>query len=147
MKKNNYLDVLKHPIIARLTLIQFISYFGTWFSQVAIASMMLEYGASELAIAYIFMMLMLPAIVLAPISGWIIDNISIKLRDDLLTLHINSNKKENLIWIRDRDEVEKSEKLKETLQEAAYQYQKFYKEKCQENVEFCGSPTYTKVNE
>ncbi|CAA6824747.1 MAG: FIG00732228: membrane protein [uncultured Sulfurovum sp.] len=74
----SYWDVLKHPVVARLTLIQFISYFGTWFSQVAIASMMLEYGASELAIAYIFMMLMLPAIVLAPISGWIIDKVSFK---------------------------------------------------------------------
>ncbi|CAA6810825.1 MAG: FIG00732228: membrane protein [uncultured Sulfurovum sp.] len=78
MTQNSYWDVLKHPIIARLTLIQFISYFGTWFSQVAIASMILEYGASELAIAYIFMMLMLPAIVLAPLSGWIIDKVSFK---------------------------------------------------------------------
>ncbi len=72
------MDVLKHPVVAQLTLIQFISYFGTWFSQVAIASMMIEYGASPLAIAYIFMMIMLPAIVLAPISGWIIDRISFK---------------------------------------------------------------------
>ena len=28
-KKLTYLDTLKHPIVARLTLIQFISYFGT----------------------------------------------------------------------------------------------------------------------
>lgn len=77
-KQVTYLDALKHPVVLRLTLIQFISYFGTWFSQVAIASMMLEYGASELVIAYIFMMLMLPAIVLAPISGWIIDRVSFK---------------------------------------------------------------------
>jgi len=35
---SSYIEVLKHPIIARLTLIQLISYFGTWFSQVAIAS-------------------------------------------------------------------------------------------------------------
>ena len=40
--------------------------------------MMLEYGASELAIAYIFMMLMLPAVILAPISGWIIDKVPFK---------------------------------------------------------------------
>jgi MFS family permease len=78
MPKSSYWDVLRHPVVSRLTLIQLISYFGTWFSQVAIASMMLEYGASELAIAYIFMMLMLPAIVLAPISGWIIDKVSFK---------------------------------------------------------------------
>ena len=73
-----YLETLKHPVVARLTLIQFISYFGTWFSQVAIASMMVEYGASEMAIAYIFMMIMLPAILLAPISGYIIDKIEFK---------------------------------------------------------------------
>jgi len=73
-----YLETLKHPVIARLTLIQFISYFGTWFSQVAIASMMVEYGASQMAIAYVFMMIMLPAILLAPVSGYIIDRIEFK---------------------------------------------------------------------
>lgn len=78
MTSPSYLETLKHPVVARLTLIQFLSYFGTWFSQVAIASMMLEYGASELAIAYIFMMLMLPAVVLAPIVGWIIDRVPFK---------------------------------------------------------------------
>ncbi|CAA6806142.1 MAG: FIG00732228: membrane protein [uncultured Sulfurovum sp.] len=78
MSSPSYLETLRHPVVARLTLIQFISYFGTWFSQVAIASMMLQYGASELAIAYIFMMIMLPAIVLAPISGWIIDKVPFK---------------------------------------------------------------------
>lgn len=90
IKKITYLDVLKHPVVAQLTLIQFISYFGTWFSQVAIASMMIEYGASPLAIAYIFMMIMLPAIVLAPISGWIIDRISFKkLMGTLLLIEIS----------------------------------------------------------
>ena len=82
MNKNTeqltYIQTLKHPIVARLTLIQFLSYFGTWFSQVAIASMMVEYGASEMQIAYIFMMIMLPAILLAPISGWIIDRVPFK---------------------------------------------------------------------
>lgn len=74
----SYLETLKHPVVARLTLIQFISYFGAWFSQVAIASMMVEYGASEIVIAYTFMMVMLPAILLAPISGYIIDKIAFK---------------------------------------------------------------------
>lgn len=78
MKKMTYIETLKHPVVARLTLIQFISYFGTWFSQVAIASMMIEFGASEMAIAYIFMMIMLPAILLAPVSGWIIDRVPFK---------------------------------------------------------------------
>jgi len=89
MTKITYIQTLKHPIVARLTLIQFISYFGTWFSQVAIASMMVEYGASQMAIAYIFMMVMLPSILLAPISGYIIDRIPFKkLMQTLLILEI-----------------------------------------------------------
>jgi len=86
MKKLTYLETLKHPLVARLTLIQFISYFGTWFSQVAIASMLVEYGASEMQIAYVVMMIMLPAILLAPISGWIIDRIEFKRLMQILLL-------------------------------------------------------------
>ena len=78
IKKITYFETLKHPVVARLTLIQFISYFGTWFSQVAIASMMIEYHASEILIAYLFMMIMLPSILLAPIMGYIIDRIAFK---------------------------------------------------------------------
>ncbi|MBD3793971.1 MAG: MFS transporter [Campylobacterales bacterium] len=78
MKTTTYIETLKHPVVGRLTLIQFISYFGSWFSQVALASMMVEYGASEMIIAYLFMMVMLPAILLAPISGYIIDRIDFK---------------------------------------------------------------------
>jgi len=90
MKKITYLETLKNPIVARLTLIQFISYFGTWFSQVAIASMLVEYGASEMVIAYVIMMIMLPAILLAPISGWIIDRIEFKkLMQTLLLIEIS----------------------------------------------------------
>jgi len=86
----SYLETLKHPIIARLTLIQFISYFGTWFSQVAIASMMVAYGASEMEIAYLFMMIMLPAILLAPLSGYIIDRFPFKkLMQTLLIVEIS----------------------------------------------------------
>ena len=77
----------------------------------------------------------------------IIDNISIKQKDELLTLHINSDKNEKLIWLRDIDEVEKSKKLKESLKEAKYEYQKYYKEKCKETEDFCGSSEYTKVND
>ena len=78
MKSINYIDVLKHPVVGRLSLIQFLSYFGTWFSQVAIASMLVEYRASELAIAMVFIMLMLPSVLLAPLSGFIVDRVSFK---------------------------------------------------------------------
>jgi len=75
---SSYIQTLRHPVVARLTLIQFISYFGMWFSQVAIASMMVAYGASEMEIASLFMMISLPAILLAPLTGYIIDRFPFK---------------------------------------------------------------------
>jgi len=89
-RRLTYVETLKNPTVARLTLIQFISYFGTWFSQVAIASMLVEYGASETLIAYMAMMVMLPSILLAPISGYIIDRIPFKrLMQTLLIVEIS----------------------------------------------------------
>ena len=73
-----YLDTLKHPVIRRLSLIQLISYFGTWFSQVALFSMIVSYGASEITIALTAAMAMLPAVVLAPIIGLVVDRIDFK---------------------------------------------------------------------
>jgi DHA3 family macrolide efflux protein-like MFS transporter len=73
-----YIETLKHPVIARLSLIQFISYFGTWFSQVAIFSMIVAYGADEITIALTAAMAMLPAVILAPFIGIIIDRIEFK---------------------------------------------------------------------
>ena len=73
-----YTETLKHPVIARLSLIQLISYFGTWFSQVAIFSMIVAYGADAITIAFTAAMAMLPAVVLAPVIGIIIDRIDFK---------------------------------------------------------------------
>ena len=73
-----YVETLKHPVIRRLSLIQLISYFGTWFSQVAIFSMIVALGADELTIAFTAAMAMLPAVVLAPIIGNVIDRIPFK---------------------------------------------------------------------
>jgi len=85
-----YLDTLKHPVIRRLSIIQFISYFGTWFSQVAIFSMIVSFGADEITIALTATMAMLPAVVLAPIIGLIIDRIEFKnLMGILLVIEIS----------------------------------------------------------
>jgi len=73
-----YLETLKHPVIRRLSLIQFISYFGTWFSQVAIFSMLVSFGADEITIAMTATMAMLPAVVLAPVIGLIVDQVEFK---------------------------------------------------------------------
>ena len=73
-----YRETLNHPVIARLSLIQLISYFGTWFSQVAIFSMIVSFGADEVTIALTAAMAMLPAVVLAPLIGIVIDRIDFK---------------------------------------------------------------------
>jgi len=73
-----YRETLQHPVIARLSLIQLISYFGTWFSQVAIYSMLVAYGADALTIAFTAAMAMLPSVVLAPVMGVVIDRINFK---------------------------------------------------------------------
>ncbi|AKF24541.1 MFS transporter [Sulfurovum lithotrophicum] len=73
-----YRETLKHPIVARLSAIQLISYFGTWFSQVAIFSMLVFFDADEVTIALTAAMAMLPAVILAPIIGIIIDRIDFK---------------------------------------------------------------------
>lgn len=74
----DYLEALRHPIVRRLSLIQLISYFGTWFSQVAIFSMLVSYGASEIIIALTAAMGMLPAVILAPITGIVVDRTEFK---------------------------------------------------------------------
>jgi len=76
--RQEYIETLRHPVVGRLSLIQLISYFGTWFSQVAIFSMMVSYGADETTIALVAAMGMLPAVLLAPIIGIIIDRIEFK---------------------------------------------------------------------
>lgn len=73
-----YIQTLRHPVVKRLSAIQFLSYFGTWFSQVAIFSMLVDYGADELIIAFTAAMSMLPAVVLAPLIGIIVDSVDFK---------------------------------------------------------------------
>jgi len=73
-----HLQTLKNPLVAKLSFIQFVSYFGTWFSQVAIASMMLKFGADDIVIALVFAMNFLPAMILAPINGMIVDRVGFK---------------------------------------------------------------------
>lgn len=75
----NYREVLtKNPLIRKLSLLQFIAYFGAWFSNVAIYTMLVNFGSSSLAIAVITAMHLLPAVIIAPLSGAIIDRFKIK---------------------------------------------------------------------
>jgi len=73
-----YAQALKHPVVARLSLVQLISYFGTWFSQVAIYSMLVAFNADALTIAMTAAMTMLPSILLAPLIGIVVDRVPFK---------------------------------------------------------------------
>ncbi len=75
----NYYELLaNNPIIRKLTLLQFVAYFGAWFSNVAIYTMLVEFGSSALAISVVTAMHLFPAVLIAPLSGAIIDRFKIK---------------------------------------------------------------------
>ena len=77
--KLNYRKLFaEHKIIRDLSLVQFIAYFGAWFSNVAIYTMLVDFGSTELAISVVTAMHFLPAILIAPFSGAIIDRVKIK---------------------------------------------------------------------
>lgn len=73
-----YRELLKNPLIRRLSLVQFIAYFGAWFSAVAIYTLILEFGVSPMVNAMVVAVYSLPAIILAPISGAIVDKLPYK---------------------------------------------------------------------
>ncbi len=75
----NYRSLLQeYPIVRQLSLLQFIAYFGAWFSNVAIYTMLVEFGSTAFAISVVTAMHLLPAVLIAPISGAIIDRFKIK---------------------------------------------------------------------
>ncbi len=82
---NNYIELLKsEPILRRLSLVQLISYFGAWFSNVAIYTLLLEMKVSAEVVAFTAMLHFLSGIIQAPFSGSIID--SVKPKKLMLTL-------------------------------------------------------------
>ena len=75
----NYRELFRtQKIIRDLSTVQFIAYFGAWFSNVAIYTMLVQFGSSEFAISVVTAMHFLPAVLIAPFSGAIIDRIKIK---------------------------------------------------------------------
>jgi len=74
-----YRELFKtHKVIRQLSSVQFIAYFGAWFSNVAIYSMLVDFGASSFLIATVAAMHLIPGIVLSPFSGSIVDRIEVK---------------------------------------------------------------------
>ena len=67
-----------HKVVQQLSAVQFIAYFGAWFSNVAIYSMLIDFGASPFLIATVAAMHLIPGIVLSPFSGSIVDRFPVK---------------------------------------------------------------------
>ena len=67
-----------HKVVRQLSAVQFIAYFGAWFSNVAIYTMLVDFGASAVVIATVTAMHLIPGIILAPFSGSIVDRLPVK---------------------------------------------------------------------
>ncbi len=71
---NEYIKLLKtEPILRRLSFIQLIAYFGAWFTNVAIYTLLLEMKVSPEIVAFVAMLHFLAGVIQAPLSGSIID--------------------------------------------------------------------------
>ena len=80
-----YIALLKTtPTFKYLSIIQLISYFGAWFSNIAIYTLLLDLNVSKEVIAFTAMVHFLAGVVQAPFSGAIID--SVKPKVIMLTL-------------------------------------------------------------
>jgi len=74
-----YLNLLKsEPILRRLSTIQLIAYFGAWFSNVAIYTLLLELKVAPSVVAFVAMLHFLAGVIQAPLSGSIIDKMKPK---------------------------------------------------------------------
>ena len=71
---NRYWHLLhEQPVLRRLTLIQLLSYFGAWFTNVAIYTLLLKLDVSPTVIALTAVMHFLPGVIQAPFTGVLID--------------------------------------------------------------------------
>ncbi len=88
----HYLELLKdEAVLRRLSLIQLISYFGAWFSNVAIYTLLVQLDVSAFIIAMVASFHFLPGVLQAPFSGVLIDRFAPKkLMLVLLSLQILS---------------------------------------------------------
>ena len=75
----HYRKLLKdEPILRRLSLVQLISYFGAWFSNVAIYTLLIHLKVSAEVVAFVAMLNFLAGVLQAPFSGSIIDRFRAK---------------------------------------------------------------------
>lgn len=74
------------PVLRQLSLIQLIAYFGAWFSNVAIYTLLIQMGADATTIALVAALHFLPGVFQAPLSGVILDRIHPKKLMIILTV-------------------------------------------------------------
>ena len=87
---NQYFNLLAYePVLRRLSFIQLISYFGAWFSNVAIYTLLLKMEVQPSVVAFVAMLHFLAGVIQAPFSGVVIDSIKPKkLMLSLLSIEI-----------------------------------------------------------
>lgn len=74
-----YIVLLKaQPVLRRLSAIQLISYFGAWFSNVAIYTLLIQMDVSASIVSFVAMLHFLAGVIQAPVSGSIIDKFTPK---------------------------------------------------------------------
>lgn len=76
----------REPLLARLSLIQLIAYFGAWFSNVAIYTLLIQLQVNASTIAFVAALHFFAGVLQAPLSGVIIDRISPKKLMIVLTI-------------------------------------------------------------
>jgi len=75
-----YFTLLRsNDILRRLSTIQLIAYFGAWFSNVAIYTLLLEMKVAPEIVAFVAMLHFLAGVIQAPFSGTIIDSVKPKI--------------------------------------------------------------------
>jgi len=105
-----YIELLKsEPILKRLSIIQLIAYFGAWFSNVAIYTLLLNLSVEPKVVAFVAMLHFLAGVVQAPFSGSIIDSmkakklllilISLEIISTFLLIFINTLEDLNFLYI------------------------------------------------
>ncbi|WP_457748325.1 MFS transporter [Sulfurimonas sp.] len=74
-----YITLLKEEkVLRQLSFIQLISYFGAWFSNIAIYTLLIQMNVSASVVAFVAMLNFLAGVIQAPFSGPIIDRVSPK---------------------------------------------------------------------
>ena len=104
---NHYITLLKaEPLLRRLSLIQLIAYFGAWFSNVAIYTLLIQMEVSPFVIAMTAALHFLPGVLQAPLSGVLIDKIAPKklmigliVIEILATLPLMLVENSTLLWL------------------------------------------------